>query len=340
MRILLTGAGGFIGSHILEELRAHGHEIRALDLRWPASAAPVAGVERIAGDITREADCRAAVHGCDAVCHLAAKVGDWGPDAEYRRVNVGGTATLLGAARAAGVKRFLLFSSVSVHHYRGLRDADETAPRDGHLNAYVRSKVAAEEVVRAEAHGLEWVIVRPGVFPFGPRDRTSFIHLAREIERGRAGFVAGGRALLTTAYAENLAAGTRLCLEHPAAANEDFVIGDDEPITWRDLFTRFARALGVRGSRLSVPLWVAYPVAAALEGAWLLAGAKDPPLLTRYRILVAARDCSFRSAKARRLLGYAPAVGLDEAIRRTVAWYRGLPTAAEPRSGAPGRKVS
>jgi nucleoside-diphosphate-sugar epimerase len=321
MRILLTGASGFIGSHILDELATHQHQIRAMDLRWPAPATRDA-VEQITGDVTRPDDCRQAVAGCDAVCHLAAKVGDWGPDADYQRVNVGGTRTLLAAARAAGARRFLLFSSVSVHHYRGLRDADESAPRDGHLNAYVRSKVAAEEVVRAEATGIEWVIVRPGVFPFGPRDRTSFLHLARAIERGTIGFVAGGDALLTTAYAENLAAGTRLSLEHPAAANEDFVIGDDEPVSWRDLFTRFARALGVRPPRLSVPLWLAYPVAAALEGAWGIVGAKDPPLLTRYRILVAGRDCSFRSGKARRLLGYAPTVSLDEAIRRTVAWYR------------------
>jgi 2-alkyl-3-oxoalkanoate reductase len=337
MRILLTGAGGFIGSHILDELRGHGHELRALDLRWPDAPAP-AGVERIAGDVTRATDARAAVHGCDAVCHLAAKVGDWGPDADYMRVNVEGTRTLLAAARDAGVRRFVLMSSVSVHHYRGLRDADETAPRDGHLNAYVRSKVAAEAVVRAEGRGIEWVIVRPGVFPFGPRDRTSFIHLARAIERGGIGYVGGGGALLTTAYVENLAAGMRLCLEHPAAVNEDFVIGDDEPISWRDLFTRFAHALGVAPPRLSVPLWIAYPAAAALEGIWLLARAKDPPLLTRYRILVSGRDCSFRSAKARRLLGYAPAVGLDEGIRRTVEWYRALPAREDPRGGAPGRQ--
>jgi nucleoside-diphosphate-sugar epimerase len=320
VRVLVTGAGGFIGSHVCEELIRAGHAVRGLDR---AFAAAPAGIETALGDVTRAADCRAAVAGCEAVCHLAARVGDYGPAAEYVRVNVGGTATLLAAARAAGARRFVLVSSLAVHHYRGLRDADETAPRDGRLNAYCRSKVLAEDALTRGARGLEWVIVRPGVFPFGPRDRTTFVHLARALERGRAGYVGGGAAVVTTAYVENLALGLRLALEHPRAAGEAFVIGDPAPVTWRDLFSRFARALGVAPPRLSVPLAVAWPLAAALEGVWTLAGARAAPPLTRYRVVLAARDCSFTSAKAARLLGYAPRVGLDEAIRRTVAWYRG-----------------
>jgi nucleoside-diphosphate-sugar epimerase len=277
VRILVTGAGGFIGSHVVDELCAHGHEVRALDQRWSAGAPAAPGVTRLVGDVTRADDCRAAVARCDAVCHLAARVGDWGPAADYFRVNVAGTRTLLEAARAAHARRFLLVSSVAVHHYRGLRDADETAPRDGHVNAYARSKVAAEALVRDEAGDLEWVIVRPGVFPFGPRDRTSFVHLARELERGRAGFVAGGEALVTTAYVENLAAGMRLALEHPAAAGEDFVIGDDEPVSWRDLFGRFARALGVRPPWISVPFWLAYPAAGGRGGGRAAARRARPP---------------------------------------------------------------
>ncbi|HEY3358978.1 MAG TPA: NAD-dependent epimerase/dehydratase family protein [Polyangia bacterium] len=320
MRVLVTGAAGFIGSHLCEELGRAGHAVRGLD-RAGAAAPP--GVELVTGDVTRGADCRVALAGCEAVCHLAARVGDFGPAGEYLRVNVGGTATLLDAARAAGARRFVLVSSLAVHHYRGLRDADETAPRDGRLNAYCRSKVLAEDVVTQRARGLEWVLVRPGVFPFGPRDRTTFVHLARALERGAAGYVGGGAALVTTAYVENLAHGLRLALEHPAAAGEAFVLGDPEPVTWRDLFARFARALGVAPPWLSVPLAAAYPLAAGLEAAWTLAGARAAPPLTRYRVLLAARDCSFSSAKAARLLGYAPRVGLDEAVRRTVAWYRG-----------------
>jgi 2-alkyl-3-oxoalkanoate reductase len=320
MRILVTGAGGFIGSHLVEELLRGGHEVRAMDIAPPATAAQ----EQLRGDVTRVEDCRAGVAGCDAVCHLAARVGDWGPAAEYLRVNVEGTRTLLTAAREARARRFVLVSSVAVHHYRGLRRADEETPRDGRINAYCRSKIAAEDVVRGEAGAMEWTIARPGVFPFGPRDRTSFVHLARALERGRLGYVAGGRALITTVYVENLALGLRLALEHPRAVGETFLFGDDGEVSWRELLSRFAAALGAPPPRLSLPLAVLYPLAWVWEGIYRLLGVRRPPLLTRYRLLLAARDCHFVSDKARSLLGYTPRVDLDEGVRRTVEWYRGL----------------
>ncbi|MFC1706014.1 NAD-dependent epimerase/dehydratase family protein [Planctomycetota bacterium] len=331
MKILVTGAGGFIGSHLVEELTGNGHELRAMDLVWPdglESGSP--SVERTVGDVTDPASCRAAVSGCDGVFHLAAVVGDWGPASSYERVNVGGTETLLAAARDASVKRFVLVSSVAVHHYRGLREADEAAPRDGHINAYCLSKIAAEDLVRERSGDMEWTIVRPGVFPFGPRDRMSFYELAREIERGRAGYIGGGRALVTTAYVENLVYGMRLALEQPRAAGETFVIGDDAAVSWRELFSRFATELGAKPPWVSLPFVLAYLIAWKWEVVYRLLRIRRAPLLTRYRILLAGRDCHFVSNKARELLGYAPEVGLEEAVRRTVAWYRSCKPGSAP----------
>lgn len=321
MKILVTGASGFIGSALVEELAQHGHAVRGLDLAPPASdlACPL---EFVHGDVTDPDICDRATRGCQAVCHLAARVGDWGPAKDYLRVNVGGTELLLDAARRNGLRRFVLVSSLAVHHYGGHLDADERAPRDARVNAYARSKIEAEDVLRREAGQVEWVIVRPGVFPFGPRDHTAFLPLARVAQRGGLGTVNGGQALLTTAYVDNLAHGLRLALEHPRAADEVFVMGDPEPVSWHGLFTRIAAELGAPPPRLNLPELAAYPVAAAMELAYRSLGIRTAPPLTRYRVLLAARDCHFNSDKATRLLGYAPAVGLDEAIQRSVRWYR------------------
>jgi nucleoside-diphosphate-sugar epimerase len=121
---------------------------------------------------------------------------------------------------------------------------------------------------------------------------------------------------------ENLAQGLRLALEHPKAADETFVIGDPQPVSWRDLFTRLAIQLDAPAPRLNLPELAAYPLAGALELGYRALRITSPPPLTRYRVLLAARDCHFTSRKAERLLGYAPVIGLDEALARSVAWYR------------------
>jgi len=323
MKALVTGAAGFIGSHVVDELVRAGHDVRAMDLAWPrCTERSNRRVERINGDVTDPGACARAVAGCDGVVHLAALVRDWGPPSEFFRVNVAGTSTLVRAARQAGVRRFVLTSSVGVHRYRGFRDADETLPRDANINAYCRSKIAAEDVVREESGEMEWSVVRPGTFPFGPRDRQTFHAMAKAIESRRAGYINHGRSLITTVFVENLAFGMRLALEKPAAAGAVFVICDDWRGTWRELFTRIAEELGVSPPRLSLPFCLAYAVAWLWEGVYRLLRVRSAPLLTRYRVLVAGRDCHFVSDKARRSIGYQPKIGMDEAIRRSVAWYR------------------
>ena len=300
MRCLVTGSRGFIGSHVARTLRERGHEVRDFDL--PEC------------DLLDPAAVARGCEGIDAIFHLAAIPKDHGPPGPILRVNAGGTRALLGAAAARGCRRFLLVSTLAVHRNRGYRRGDETAPRDAWDLPYSRSKILAEDAVRAS--GLPWTIVRPGVFPFGPGDRTSFLPLARALERGRYGYVDGGRALLGTAYVENLALGMALAAESPRGAGEVFVIGDDAPVTWREISERLADAIGAPRPRLSLPGGLAALVAAACEA--LL---RDPPL-TRYRVQLVRRDFFFTNQKAKRLLGFEPAVGLDEAVARTAAWYR------------------
>ncbi|MCD6498501.1 MAG: NAD(P)-dependent oxidoreductase [Deltaproteobacteria bacterium] len=322
MRILVTGASGFIGSHLVRRLVVQGHDVVGLDRRRDDHAPPK--LTQIVGDVTSPDDCRKAVEDCDALFHLAAKVGDQGPSAEYLRINAGGTANLAEQAQRAGLSRFVLMSSVAVHHYgSGHRNADETYHADGSMNAYAASKLAAEQIVRNLASSVSWVIVRPAVFPFGPGDFTGFVPLARALERGMVPLIDGGRAVLSTAYVENLVEGLVATLE-PEAAGETFVLGDDWPITWKELLTKIALALGARPPFLSFPFGPLRLVGRAAD--WM-ADRFEHRLsfpVTEYRVLLAGRDCHFVSTKARRLLRYRPLIALDEAIDRTVAWYRSL----------------
>jgi len=231
---------------------------------------------------------------------------------------------MIDAAESAGARRLVLVSSVAVHSLRkgGISEGDEDLPRDNTELPYSVSKIHAEDTLR-EAHDagrLEGVVVRPGLFPFGPEDRTSFLPLIQKI--GAYAHVGGGRATVGTAYAENLAHGIALAGEVEGAAGRTYVIADGVRITWRELMDRICDELGRERVRRSVPFAAAWAAACVVEDAARLLRLERPPLLTRYRVLVASRDCYFHPGRARRELGYEPVVDLDEGIRRTVAWVR------------------
>ncbi len=322
-RVLITGARGFIGHHLVAGFRGLGWFVRAMDLVPPGSSEPPdAGVEEVVGDVTSPEDCEAAVRGMDLVVHLAATVRDWGPRERFVSVNREGTGNMVRAARSAGVGRFVLVSSVAVHHYRGIVHGTEDLPLDSTMNWYSRSKIQAERIVTKEAGSMDWVVVRPGTVPFGPGDHGATRPLLQAIEAGGLVLVSGGRGLMTTAYVENLVHGLLLAATHRDASRETFVIGDPWTLTWRGFFEVLATGLGVR------PPWVSVP----LPAAWVTAGLSElmasvtrgEPRITRYRVLLAGRDCHFVSSKAARLLGYRPRVGLAGAVHRTVRWYEGL----------------
>jgi len=323
---LVTGANGFIGSNLVRLLAEKNWEVRSLVLPGTALAVLEGLPTKILfGDILEPSSLEAAVRGVEVVFHLAALARDWGPREPFMKVNVGGTRNVVEAAAAGGVRRVVLMSSLAVHDYRGHRGAGEDTPLDCPADFhYGRSKIACEALLR-EAHEkgrIEGVVVRPGVFPFGPNDTTSFAKLAPALEKGIFAFVNDGEARLSTAYVENLCHGLVLAATYGRAAGKTYVIADDVEITWRELFTLFCRELGVKPPRLSVPYPVADAAAAATERLWSVIHPDEEPPLTRYRARVMARDLHFVSRKAKLELGYAPPVDLEEGIRRTVAWYR------------------
>ena len=269
----------------------------------------------------------AACRGVECVFHLAAKVGDFGPSREFFAVNYRGTLNLLQAALAQGVRRIVFVSSLAVHDLRsrptGFLYGSEDAPLDCKFMPYGRAKALAEEAL-LEAHrrgDIEVVVVRPALFPFGPGDRLATLPLLRNLRR--LWLVDGGRAKMCWTYVENLAHGLALAGEVGRAAGERLVLTDESSVAWRDFLHAFASAMGISRPRWrSVPFFAAYNVAAVVEFAARAVGVRPP--LTRYRVLVFGRNCSFPGLRAREVLGFEPIVGKQEAIRRTVEWARPL----------------
>jgi nucleoside-diphosphate-sugar epimerase len=325
MKVLVTGANGFIGSKLVRSLLDQGHQVRCLFHR---SRDQLEGldVHLVQGSVTDPLGLPAAVEGVEAVFHLAGsgRAGDWGSRKWFFEQNADGTEKLLNAAIQAKVRRFVQVSSLAVHRFTGHLDAGEDTPADQEKYAYGASKLAAERHVRraGDANLIETVIVRPAVIVFGPGDTTAFIHMAPMLEKGRWTHVKGGKPFLCYTYVSNLADGLLLAGTHPQAAGEIFNITDDMQIRWKEFVSAVVHAFESRERAMSFPVPIARAAGITLEAVFKLLGTKKPPPITDYRTALVSKDFHFSCGKAKRMLGYRPRVSFHEGLRRTVDWYR------------------
>ncbi|MEX2542585.1 MAG: NAD-dependent epimerase/dehydratase family protein [Trueperaceae bacterium] len=322
MRILVSGAHGFIGSHLCERLLAGGHAVRALVSPWGVignlrTVQTHPNAEIVRADITDPESLRGICDDVDAVIHSAARLADWGPPQPLMETNAGGTRNLLDAATASGTRRFVLVSSVAVHRFRGFRNADpERLPRDNGTMPYARSKIAAEDLVLAWPG--EGVVVRPGLWPFGPRDPQTR-RVAAALKGGRLPLLGDGGRVLNTAYVGNLTLGLELAAVTPKQGGRVFVIADDGAPTWREALAEFARLIGARPPRLRLPGELVLPVATGVEALWRTFAPKAEPPLTRYRATLMLRDVHFSLIAAERHLGYRPELSWRAGMAVTVS---------------------
>lgn len=326
---LVTGSSGFIGSNLCRRLAREGWHVRAL-LRKTSSREFLEGVdaEHCIGSIDDVPSLQAASKGVHTVFHLAARPPDWGKLEAFRKDNVEGTRNVIEAAAGGGAQRFFHMSSLSAHAFTGHLDADEDTPfmkeeelygASFHYNvSKAEAEVMAFELARDK--GLALSSARTGM-AYGPNDHGIFFNLAEGIRAGMYSHVGGGKNIVSLAYVDNLLDGIVAAATHPQALGRVYNLVDDGKVSMRDFVEAMCDALGWKRPRSSVPLGVARFAGAALEDMYRLVGAKKGPPLTRYRIAYMAKDLHFSNARAKNELGWAPAVGFEEGLRRTAEWY-------------------
>jgi nucleoside-diphosphate-sugar epimerase len=240
------------------------------------------GVEKISGDLTDRAALARAAAGVNIVVHTAAKVGDWGPVAEYLRVNVGGLRDMLDALAGQPLERFVHVSSLGVYEARDHYGTDETTPpATRHLDGYTQSKVESEKLVLEyyKEKGLPVVVIRPGLI-YGPRDRVVVPRLVENIRIGRFRYFGSSDKAMNSIFVGNLVDAIMLALEKPAAIGQVYNVTDDDPTSKRRFFGTAARLAGLPEPTRKIPLGLARFLAPIFAGIAHLRGGTRPPLIT------------------------------------------------------------
>jgi len=311
MRVLVTGASGFVGRSVCDRLVAQGMNVTGAVRRPAAQSVP--GMDyRLVGDLGIDTDWREALMGVDTIVHCAARVHvmretNADPLAAFRTANVAGTLRLARQAAVTGVRRFIFLSTVKVHGEGGsdaYRETDVPTPQDAYGTSKYEAEVGLREI--SAQTGIQLVVVRPPLI-YGPGVQANFQLLMRTLARGiplPLGAIHNRRSLVGLGNLIDLIV---TCIEHPNAVNETFLVSDGEDLSTTELIHRLARAMNRPARLISVPM-------ATVRAGLTLLGRRE----------LASRLCGtllVNITKAHTLLGWAPPVRVDEELRRTAEYY-------------------
>lgn len=322
-RVLVTGGSGFLGRAIAARLVARGDRVRTLARRFSPDLQRL-GVNQQQGDIADSAVVERACAGMDAVIHTAAKAGVWGSYQTYYDPNVRGTQNVIAACRHQQVALLVHTSSPSVvFNGTGMAGVDESAPYPDQFHApYPETKALAEQAVRAAAGPhLRTVCLRPHLI-WGPGDPHLVPRILARARRLRR--IGDGTNRVDTIYIDNAAEAHLLALdrlaEGPEISGRVYFISQDEPIPLWELIDRILAAGGRPPVTKSISPQAAYRMGTFCE--WLyrtLCLAGEPPM-TRFVAAELATSHWFDISAARRDLGYAPEVSIDQGLERLAEW--------------------
>lgn len=317
MKILVTGASGFIGSRLVNSLVAAGEHVRVL-VRSSSDLSGIAPqVERYVGDLANDQSTRGALFGVKRVFHCGALVADWGSPEQFHAVNVMGTNRLAEAALKGGVERFVHISTTDVYGHPCIAVAED-APFRYRGWPYGDTKIDAEKaLLEIASQGLPTTIIRPATV-YGPR-APIVKGLAHLLTTGEMMFIGDGSADAGLCYVDNVVDAVRLAGEKDVAVGRVYNVVDSLGVTWRTFTNSLAKALGLPKVHKHIPYRLAYGAAWLLESWGKMRKQLKRPLLTRMAVEILGTNQHFSTDRISHELGWSPRVTFEEGMDRITA---------------------
>lgn len=324
MKALVTGATGFIGSHLVEMLGDRGWQVRAL-VRTTSDTVRLErlGAELARGDVRDRDSIAAALKGCDVVFHSAALVGEWGAPRDFFDINVTGMKNLIEAADETGVRRIIDVSTTDVHGFEDFKRDSEELPFRKSGTLYSDSKLEAEQLVW-EAHvqkRISATTIRPAMV-WGTRDPAFFTKIIDLLKRRRFIYIDGGRHIAGLTHVRNVCDAIIRAAETEDAVGKAFIITDGCETTHREIIEKLCDELGLKRPRFSISYSTAKALAAASESFFRRIGAKSTPMITKMGVACVGNDLSFDVSRAKKILGYAPKYKFPQSLPEFIEWYK------------------
>ena len=315
MKILITGATGFVGRAIAEKLKSKHHVAGLARSTSSAKKLEERGIVPVIGNLL---DVQTAqFFGYDVVIHCAAFVEEWGTEKDFFETNVTGTERVILAAKAGGVKRFIFIGTeAAFFDGQDLLNIDESIQYPKHLPYhYSRSKAEAErKVLAATTSEFKTLSLRPR-FVWGPGDQSVLPALIAMIKRNRFAWIDHGKYQISSTYIDNLVHAVEQALPY-GEGGEAFFIADEGTVQLREFLTAALQTQGIKAPSKSIPKPLARGIARAVELIWNTLNIKSNPPLTRFSTDMMSAYCTVNTEKAKKILKYSPPVSREQGLER------------------------